>query len=190
MPTLQQGTWQYWNAMATCTTSSTTAAWVNWTTSWTANSTLVVDPATNQPNILINYPEVVETPEDRERMERQRAEREERQRQREEHARVIRERAEETLALLLTDEQLEDWRRTSSFRLITQAGHVYRIRRGIAGNVDLIEGDETVERLCAHPYGVPHEDVVIAQVLALRTDEVGFRRTANITPVGQRRRAA
>lgn len=165
---------------ATISANTITSYWVNTgSTSVTTGSGIAIFAN----NIVNSRWEIVETPEDRERRLAREAEAAERRRQREEEAARVRERAEETLALILTPEQLEDWRRTDSFRLITQAGREYRIRRGIASNVRLIEDGEEVESLCAHPNGVPREDVVIAQVLALRTDEEHFRRTANISRI-------
>lgn len=176
MATLYQGVWANWTVSSTSTSTANTVAWSNWTTTGTNGATLAANSSAYQL-------EVVETPERwaaQEEAARVRA-----AEQRATAAR-IRERGEQTLALLLTPEQLEDWRRTSSFRLITQAGHEYKIKRGISGNVKLIEQGEEVESLCCHPSGVSREDVVIAQVLALRTDEEGFRRTANISRIRDR----
>lgn len=107
-------------------------------------------------------------------------------------------RAAETLLSLLTEDQRVQWQREKAFELITQAGRRYRIERGVAGNISLIEDGEVTERLCAHPPvefreegriigRLPREDVVIAQMLHLQADEEDFRRVANITRVRPRR---
>lgn len=163
--------WGNWNTSTTSYTASTNTAWTTWTSIGTITADWVVTGT---------FHAGVETAEDRAERERRNAEYAQQAADREAEREAIRARAEETLALLLTPEQMADWRRTDSFRLITQAGREYRIRRGIAGNVKLIEQGQEVESLCAHPNGVPREDVVIAQVLALRTDEESFRATANI----------
>jgi hypothetical protein len=163
-------TWVTWTASTATTYAATNTTWQAWNTTTTGTSWATPIP--------------VSTAEQRERQEeewqaRARAE----------------ERAKETLESLLTQEQIEDLRRTKAFELITQSGRRYRIRRGVSGNVRLVEDGREVEALCAHPRtslhddagrylgALPSEDVMIAQMLALNADEEGFRRIANITPM-------
>ena len=77
--------------------------------------------------------------------------------------------------------------RTRDFRVhvVGSAGRTYRIWRGVAGNVrELDAAGRERARLCCHPTeDVPQGDVMAAQKLHLETDEAGFRRTANVTPV-------
>jgi hypothetical protein len=63
----------------------------------------------------------------------------------------------------------------------SRTGRVYRIRRGVAGNVDRLAevGDAAEVTYCAHPPGLPAEDVNLAQLLLLATDEDAFLRVAN-----------
>jgi hypothetical protein len=164
-------TWATWTASTTTTYAVTNTTWQAWNTTTGTSATYAV-------------PDPTSIAEQRERLEEARRERA-----------CAEERAKETLEELLTQEQIDDWRRTKAFELITQSGRRYRIRRGVSGNVRLIEDGQEVEALCAHPrtslhddagryLGVlPSEDVVIAQMLALNADEEGFRRVANITPM-------
>jgi hypothetical protein len=165
-------TWVTWTASTATTYQATNTTWQAWnnTTGTSTTWTAVPDP--------------VSTAEYRERQEEERRAR----------ARAE-ERAKETLESLLTQEQIDDLRRTKAFELITQSGKRYRIRRGVSGNVRLVEDGREVEALCAHPRtslyddagrylgALPSEDVMIAQMLALDADEEGFRRVANITPM-------
>jgi hypothetical protein len=90
-------------------------------------------------------------------------------------------RARELLLENLTPEQRDDYERELAFTL-----HVgprqYRIRRGIAGNITLIEDDVPVERWCVHVRdNLPPEDNVLAQVLMLQCgEEDTLREMANI----------
>lgn len=100
-------------------------------------------------------------------------------------------RAESLLASLLDEDQIRSYTQDGWFDVTGSAGGRYRINRnGQAGNVDELaaEGDHRVASLCIHPYGGFHDaDAHAAQYLALVTDELSFRRTANRTP---RRRPA
>lgn len=94
-------------------------------------------------------------------------------------------RAGELLLMLLDESQREAYRQGHEFVIIGSHGTVYRIRFGTSGNVDWLKADGTVGgRLCAHPSmnesWLPTEDVMLAQVLALKTDEREFCRIANV----------
>lgn len=96
-------------------------------------------------------------------------------------------RAEEILLDNLTDEQADEYRRLERFAVVV-GDRTYRIRKGMHGNIDVIEDDQVIERLCVYAQGnVPPQDNMLAQKLILETDEEYLRRTANITPM---RRAA
>ena len=71
------------------------------------------------------------------------------------------------------------------FAVIGSHGTVYRINRGTSGNVEWIKPDGTVGgRLCAHPcmreQWIPTEDVMLAQMLALTTNERAWLAVANV----------
>lgn len=95
--------------------------------------------------------------------------------------RVANRKAKALLFEHLTQQQREDYERLQRFELVLPNGHHYRLRRGLAGNIDRIEGDRIVERLCVHvPHGIPHDDNVLTQKLSLEVDEAEVRRLANI----------
>ena len=98
-------------------------------------------------------------------------------------------RANATLREFLTSDQWTSFERDRAFQVVGSAGGLYRIRYGTAGNVEWWEPgspSEVAGVLCAHPDmwdGVdwlPTPDVMLAQMLALTTDEPGFVRTANV----------
>lgn len=167
-------------------TSSTTATWTTWTTTLSANTTVTS-------TVWMHWTDPPAPQLTDEEIAARHAERVEQRRVKEAAEAAVRARAEETLRAVLDAEQWASWEREKHFELITQSGRRYRIRRGVSGNVRLIEDGAEREALCAHPPTsvqdddgrhlgrLPMEDVVIAQVLALQTDEEGFRRTANIT---------
>jgi hypothetical protein len=115
-------------------------------------------------------------------------ERQELRRARAEQTRILRDaadkRAERLLLQFLNPDQEVQYRKDRYFEVLSKDGtRRYRIRRGWAGNVTVIDlkGRE-VEKLCIHPdISVPQEDNLLAQKLLLEADEEEFRRTANIT---------
>jgi hypothetical protein len=99
-------------------------------------------------------------------------------------------RGEELLLSLLDENQREAYRFDRMFSVIGSHGTIYRIHRGVSGNIEWIKPDGTVGgRLCAHPTmreeWIPTEDVMLAQLLALTHDEREFVRVANVH-TGQR----
>lgn len=108
----------------------------------------------------------------------------ERQRREIEQAKV---RARELLTKHLTEEQRNDFATKSHFLVHTKRG-VYRINRGIAGNIEFLGGpkDSRKEKLCIHSphtYGLPEEDHMLGQKLLLEADEETFLRIANHYPL-------
>jgi hypothetical protein len=108
-------------------------------------------------------------------------------------------RADDLLLSMLSPEQRESYFLNNHFEVIGSCGNRYRIREGVSGNIDWLD-DETGEvkgRLCAHPTmerdWLPVQDVAVAQLLALTTDEMSFVRVANVhwgqrPPTRRRRR--
>lgn len=89
--------------------------------------------------------------------------------------------AEQLLLETLSDDQAAEYRRLERFHLIV-GDRTYRIRKGMHGNIDVIEDDTIVERLCVYAQGgVPAADNMLAQKLLLETDEEHLRARANIT---------
>jgi hypothetical protein len=89
--------------------------------------------------------------------------------------------AEELLLLHLTDEQKKQYLEFEYFET-TVDDRVYRIKKGRAGNVYLIDNGKPKFKYCAHPNDyTPDGDAMLAQLLMLKTDEAGFIKTANRT---------
>lgn len=92
--------------------------------------------------------------------------------------------AEALLMEVLNDEQQREW-------LLHQQVHVadvdevrvYRIRKGWAGNIDVLEGGVKVETWCVHPRrSVPHADNVLGQLLMIQSGHAAeLRGIANVT---------
>lgn len=110
----------------------------------------------------------------------------------------IKRRAADRVALdllmsLLTPEQRDEYERLKRFHVVGNDGKVYRLRRGWAGNLDVVENaqsEDVIERWCVHPRSsVPAEDNLLAQKLMLETDAGELRRIANVTPIRPRRAA-
>jgi hypothetical protein len=193
------GTWQAWN-QAYVTTADTSATggttWQNWNQAWSTvgtASSISLNYATGgwiQWNT--DYTEAQSatpvTDEVLARRRQEQAEAVERVRQQQEESRRLVEevsrRAEELLVALLSDEQVSTWREHSYFTVRgSRSGALYRIRRGISGNVDrMLPGQPGVPEVtfCAHPPGIPAEDVCLAQMFLLVTDEEAFLRVANV----------
>jgi hypothetical protein len=93
-------------------------------------------------------------------------------------------RAEDLLLLHLTDEQQAQYLKEGYFETVVN-DKTYRINKGRAGNVFLVEKGITKYKYCAHPDDyTPEQDAMLAQLLMLRTDEERFIKTANRTVVG------
>lgn len=126
-----------------------------------------------------------------ERLERRR-EREREHAERQERERLASIRAEELLLSFLDETQRAQYERDESFDVIGSRGGHYRINHGVSGNVHLLHEGRTALSLCAHPETtvydaagtylgeLPVPDVMLAQMLALQTDELRFNDTANI----------
>ncbi len=112
----------------------------------------------------------------------ERWEREERIREQRERYRAASRRATETLRSLLTEENQRRLDAGFDLLIVGSAGGQYRVRHGYQGNIRRSDG----RTFCAHPSMVtpegdllPTEDAMIAQILALVTDEPAFLRVAN-----------
>lgn len=90
-------------------------------------------------------------------------------------------RAKDLLESAMDEEQRKEAAEKSQFRVRSSKGKMFRIRTTHAsGNVEeLDEHGEPVARFCAHPRGVPLGDQLLAQKLALETDEEAFLAVAN-----------
>ena len=98
-----------------------------------------------------------------------------------------------SLAILshhLTDEQRQEYIIKRLFHFEAKSGRVYRLQEGTHGNVFAVENGKDVERFCIQPSDsrLPKPDVVLAQLLMLKTNEEEFRRIANISNLRDFRR--
>lgn len=84
--------------------------------------------------------------------------------------------AKELLLSCLTKQQKKQYEKHNWFIVRgSETGLVYRINRKSQINVDLMDGDVVVKRLCTVPDEyVPIEDHLLAQKLMLETDEMDF----------------
>lgn len=95
--------------------------------------------------------------------------------------------AEDLLISQLTEAQAEEYRRLNRFHIITADG-IFRVRRGWAGNIDVVQDmfsdhpGNILERWCVHPSRqVPVPDNMLAQKLMLDTDPKTLRKIANVS---------
>jgi flagellar biosynthesis GTPase FlhF len=133
--------------------------------------------------------ETTRAEEARRRAEEERRKTEEERRKAEQEAK---DRAEALLLRYLSEQQKEQLRLHNYFHVVV-GEDTYRIKRGFAGNVKLLdkEGRE-IRSFCIHPRErVPDADAMLAQKLMLETDLPQFLKTANASdiPVETRRAA-
>jgi hypothetical protein len=92
-------------------------------------------------------------------------------------------RAEHLLFTILTPSQVRQYTDDEYFDVVIDQ-RTYRIRKGYSRNVELIEAGKPTALYCAHPanaYSMPVPDTMLAQLLALKTNEAEFLKTANKT---------
>lgn len=179
------------SVITTATTAFGNLANVTWGTTMGTGATVLYDPIgtynLDAPASVLApiVPQRVRTPEE----EAARAARIVRQNE-ERTARIAaqdaaRTRARNTLLEFLTPVQRAEYEAEGHFVCTGSEGNRYRIERGNAGNVVYLdERGEAAGRLCAHPsmseQWLPDQDVALAQMLALMTDERNFVRIANV----------
>lgn len=101
---------------------------------------------------------------------------------REAEHRAVKERARELLLAHLTPAQRETFEEKKWFIVIGGKTKThYRIRdAGVAGNIDVLEGNVAFHRLCCHcNMDIPSYDQYLAQKMSLMWDEENFLKTAN-----------
>ncbi len=97
--------------------------------------------------------------------------------------------AERLLRYFLTEGQRKSLIEENHFD-VPVGERIYRIQRGRAGNIVVIEGSRHVERMCVHPAeSVPDADTMLSQLLGLQHNEEAVRRVANITALVPDRRS-
>ena len=195
--------WRVWNnaSVTTSVTADTYAStdrhtWRVWSHDWTTGTGSCTVTAADSTTSGITLASITKTWEewnakydgqhiipDGEAIKRMREYYEEGARKRREERASAEKRALELLVSALTPEQAACYQERSYFDL--KCGEtVYRIRKGSVRNIEVIQKGRTVKVLCAHPNGgLPVHDVVLAQKLALETDEQSFLRVANVSMV-------
>jgi hypothetical protein len=92
-------------------------------------------------------------------------------------------RAERLLFTILTPSQVKQYTDDRFFDVtIPATGRIYRLRHGRSMNVELIEAGKPKIKFCAHPhnaYEVPVPDVLLSQLLMLKSSEQAFLQIAN-----------
>jgi len=118
-----------------------------------------------------------------EETEEQRAEREQRQRDEAAKDAARRKRARELLVDVLNPEQREQFEKDGHFELLVN-GRLYRVRPERRVELLDLKSKRTLSYYCVHPdltHYLPAEDVALAQMLLLQSDEATFLATANMT---------
>lgn len=89
--------------------------------------------------------------------------------------------AESLLDFVLSDIQRQSLKEEDWFLVVGKSGNIYRIRRGMAGNIDLVGPDGKIIRsYCVHPTeSMPIPDHMVAQKLWLESDDEFVEKTAN-----------
>jgi hypothetical protein len=170
----------------TFNTTSTTS------TSWTVNNNWYTDNiwyplgylANNEPvrNNCYNEPIRQPTPEEQEERERRAREHRERIRRERQEREAAETRAATLLLSFLSEEQRASYRASERFEVVGSLGGRYRIHPGVVGNIYwLDENGQVGGQLCCHPSDerLPRADIMLAQMLALITDEESFVLLAN-----------
>jgi len=175
--------WPQWNQVlgatnATVTTTGTDIAWRQWIVNMGTGAAVQV----NQTHARVTPRKKTEAEVREELRQQELWKKQELERQAKEA--LAKQNAERLLLAHLSEEQREQLKRERAFTLHLPSGRKYRIGRGTHGNVQLLdESGQPIRRYCAQPPGVPVDDAVLAQKLALETDEEGFLRVANMTPL-------
>jgi hypothetical protein len=203
-------TWTYWINTSNTVTAATTPVYLNtdtfnqWTTStvnvnsqiwgnWANSTPYRIDATafgdTNRTYLTRREP-IAYTPEQIAAQEAAQAETRRLREEQERRKAAATKKARALLRATLTPAQRRELDRLNRFHVIVE-GRTYRINRGVSGNIELLEerGDELFvkESFCIHSdHELPVEDHMLAQKLLLETDEVAFRRIANITRRGHR----
>ena len=184
--------WTRWNTLYTSTVATNTidanTTWIIWNNDYTTTGTATMSTNTyttstwqswndgyytNQPLIIsgdeLDFP--TKQVRDQEDLVRQ-ATMAEQIRVEQEAREKAEQRAKELLMSLLDEVQKAMFEKEKYFHVVGQSGKVYRIRKGRAGNLRLIEDNKEVEKYCVHPdEQVPDEDTMVAQLIMLKHRE-------------------
>lgn len=192
--------WTAWNGVytlqlttASASTTGTGDSWILWnnlyvTGTASAASGTASDPwniwnRLYAPSVIVRATPPPETAAQREAREVRQRLTAEIERQRKEKEVAAKAKAEKLLVEHLSAAQRDQLVKHGYFD-VEVGGEVYRIKRGYAGNVELLDAAKQrgVERFCIHPTEhVPDADAMLGQKLLLEANEDEFRRIANKT---------
>ncbi len=171
------------------TSSSLSTTWANWATTPSTDSTTngtwyrwtEYDGITLYPGKIVLQPTL--TPEQLRQLEEQRQKEEIERQHREENKRIAEERALQLLLENLDENQKAVYETTKAIPIKVKSGHLYRINKGRAGNVEQVNDKGIrLKKLCFHPTeNVPDFDTMLAQKLMLECCEEDVLRIANIS---------
>ena len=167
--------WTIWNQQATASTQTINNidCWVQW------NQGLGTQTGVYY---AVAAPHRAPTAEERAVWARQEEEGRLAARKLEQERQEARQRAEELLFLMLSPEQQKQYKEKGYFETEVNDNR-YRLYKGRSGNIKKLnkQGREEVS-LCVHPVEwTPDEDTLLAQFLALHSDEASLLGTANHT---------
>lgn len=85
---------------------------------------------------------------------------------------------------MLSRKEKREFAKDKTITVKGNAGGRYRIKWGRTANIEVLHGRRVDHRLCIHPVdpSLPIEDVMLAQILHLKTDEAEVLRIANRHP--------
>lgn len=180
MPYQLQGgsgtTWAVW--VDTSTTGTSNITWDIWVNDVTASTTTNTTANSTPPPVQLSDAEAAEF---RAVEEQRKAAAKQAQLDR---VKAVK-RAKKLLRSLLSPKQKRELTERQQFSMVGSEGGIYEIRQGRSGNVYRVDKEGRRDMsYCCHPREyVPDEDTMLAQKLALETDEGAFCELANASPV-------
>ncbi len=169
------------------TTGNTATTWTNWATTSATDCTTNVAWDRWSTGTFTLYPGKIIQPaltaEQSRQLEEQRQKEEIERQHREENKRIAEERALQLLLENLDENQKAVYETTKAIPIKVKSGHLYRINKGRAGNVEQVNDKGIrLKKLCFHPTeNVPDFDTMLAQKLMLECCEEDVLRIANIS---------
>lgn len=177
-----QSTWDNWTSSTTSATNSYSveATWRAWTTDASAGEIYVGRELLGSRRIPPVLP--IETEEEKQARVQRELQAEERRKARIKQKELANIEARSLLDSVLTEIQRECLQKEDWFLVVGKSGNIYRIRKGYAGNIDLINPEGKVIRsFCIHiPHDFPMEDNLVAQKLHLEANDIEFTERANV----------
>jgi len=181
--TSSDSTWYTWSGNSASTTSSTATTWSTWNYDRCEWQKLADNGTYQAKPIVYTKEQLAEQKAQLEKLAAQRAEQARLAKEREKKDAEAREKSKQLLISLLDKKQVEDLEKNGSFGFVAPSGKLYKIEKGVAGNVFLMDTcNRKVERYCCHPkMEVPSYDAMASQFIWLKFCEEEFVKLANKT---------